>query len=248
MTSIGQLDQWLLFYAYSINPGVLGHLDRRFPLGWVALSLALAGAVLALSHWFCGYLRRELGESSWFGPAGHWRAVQQWFLIWYFASAWALYALIPLSGSARLVWLLWLALLGLLGLIDAQTAILPNELTLVLLLGGLLWQGPVLAHGLPPPDYVWGVLVGWAWPTGVNAWHQWRHRTIAIGQGDAKFLAALGAWLGLASLPVVWLVACTGVLVYTAVTWVMTGRWHSSVTFGPFLALGASAAMFLNYA
>ena len=217
-------------------------------LAWAVLGVAVALVVLWASRWCCACLRQEIGQS--FGPpeVEPLHGARVWFLIWFGVSAAALVVVLPLPEGVRFVWLLWLALLGLLGLIDAQMGLLPNELTLLLLISGLLWQGPALAHGLPPPQYVWGCLLGWALPFGTNALYQWRHQACAIGQGDAKLLAGLGAWLGVQALPLIWLVACAGVLVYTAAVWVLTRRRQSCVTFGPFLMIGATAAMILKYA
>jgi leader peptidase (prepilin peptidase)/N-methyltransferase len=60
-----------------------------------------------------------------------------------------------------------------------------------------------------------------------------------LGQGDAKLLAASGAWLGLAALPNVVLVAAIAGLGMAAVSW-LSGKAVTARTmlpFGPCLAL-----------
>ena len=64
------------------------------------------------------------------------------------------------------------------------------------------------------------------WPTG-------------LGQGDAKLFAAAVAWLGIAALPQVILLAA-GAALAMAAGFRLAGtrlRAHSAVPFGPFLAL-----------
>jgi leader peptidase (prepilin peptidase)/N-methyltransferase len=60
-----------------------------------------------------------------------------------------------------------------------------------------------------------------------------------LGQGDAKLLAAAGAWLGAVALPQVILVAALSALLVAAALR-LSGRTmhaHSALPFGPFLAL-----------
>ena len=61
-----------------------------------------------------------------------------------------------------------------------------------------------------------------------------------LGLGDVKFLAAAGIWVGVASLPVLLLVATLTALISAGVMQ-LAGRQlsgQSSLSFGPFLALG----------
>jgi leader peptidase (prepilin peptidase)/N-methyltransferase len=60
-----------------------------------------------------------------------------------------------------------------------------------------------------------------------------------LGGGDAKLLAASGAWLGTAALPLVVLFAAVAALM-AAVGLALAGlrlRAHTALPFGPFLAL-----------
>jgi len=170
-----------------------------------------------------------------------------WFAAWFVATAAGLIVLFHNLPTVLAVWLVWLVTLGLLGLIDARTGLLPNELTLLLLVSGLLWHAFDTDGWLPPPAFTWGAVLGYCAPKTLNAVHQCCTGRLVIGEGDAKFLAGLGAWLGLHALPLVWVIACVAVLVYTAVMWVAGHQRSSYVTFGPFLATGASGAVFLNH-
>ena len=84
---------------------------------------------------------------------------------------------------------------------------LPNRLTIPLILTGLLLNS---THTLNPlgfqfisfQDSIFGAAIGYA---GVRALHEfqlYRSGHTGIGLGDAKFLAALGAWFGWQSLPI----------------------------------------------
>ena len=84
---------------------------------------------------------------------------------------------------------------------------LPNRLTIPLILTGLLlnWTDTINQFGfhyISFQDSALGAALGYA---GVRALHEiqlYRSGRTGIGLGDAKFLAALGAWFGWQSLPV----------------------------------------------
>ena len=83
---------------------------------------------------------------------------------------------------------------------------LPNRLTIPLALTGLLLNSTNTLnqfglHFISFQDSVLGAAIGYA---GVRALHEiqlYRSGRTGIGLGDAKFLAALGAWFGWQSLP-----------------------------------------------
>ena len=83
---------------------------------------------------------------------------------------------------------------------------LPNRLTIPLILTGLLLNSSNTLnqlgfHFISFQDSVLGAAIGYA---GVRTLHDiqlYRSGRTGIGLGDAKFLAALGAWFGWQSLP-----------------------------------------------
>ncbi|HVY17111.1 MAG TPA: A24 family peptidase [Rhodopila sp.] len=121
--------------------------------------------------------------------------------------------------------------------IDLRTLTLPDCLTLPLVLTGLgamAWLNPA-----DLPNHALAAALGYLLLFGTA----WVYRVLrgrdGIGLGDAKLLAALGAWLGLESLPMVLFVgACLGLLAAIALR--LSGREVSAATaipFGPCLAL-----------
>ena len=94
-----------------------------------------------------------------------------------------------------------------LAIVDHRHNRLPNRLTIPLVLTGLLLNSTNTFNQLGLnfisfQDSVLGTVLGYA---GVRALHEiqfYRSGRAGIGLGDAKFLAALGAWFGWQSLPV----------------------------------------------
>jgi leader peptidase (prepilin peptidase)/N-methyltransferase len=138
-------------------------------------------------------------------------------------------------------WVLWASCafgwtLLALGLIDLRHMVLPDVLTLP-----LIAAGPVVAILAAPDavlDDVAGAAAGFAFFTLVAwAYRRWRGRE-GLGAGDAKLLAALGAWDGLSGLPsIVLLGSVTALAAVLALR--LAGRGASlqdRVPFGPALA------------
>jgi leader peptidase (prepilin peptidase)/N-methyltransferase len=127
-----------------------------------------------------------------------------------------------------------LALLAL-AWIDAETGLLPDALTLPLLWLGLLVN---LKYGFVAlPDAVLGAVAGY-----LILWSvYWGFRLCTgregMGYGDFKLLAAVGAWLGWATLPWVLLLASVGGLA-AALMLRTAGRLKPGepVSFGPCIA------------
>ena len=136
-----------------------------------------------------------------------------------------------LAASCLLGW-------GLLALawIDALTMRLPDFLTLPLILSGLaesLWCDP---NALT--DRALGAALGYTiFRVLASIYRRLRNRD-GLGEGDAKLLAAAGAWVGASMLADVVLAAAIGGLGFAAVLR-LTGKSMNSTTripFGPFLA------------
>lgn len=146
-------------------------------------------------------------------------------------------------GTALLGVMALLAFLIVLAAIDAQTQLLPDALTLPLLWLGLLCN---LSDSIVPLESaVIGAMAGY-----LSLWSlYWLFRILtgkeALGRGDFKLLAALGAWLGWQALPNLVLVAALSGLVATGLwRWRRGGDFEQPLAFGPWLALGGGVMLF----
>jgi leader peptidase (prepilin peptidase)/N-methyltransferase len=132
-----------------------------------------------------------------------------------------------------------------LGWIDLRCWLLPDELTLTLVLAGL-----AAAVAFDPDQLAGralGAALGYLSLVAVAAlYRRWRGRE-GLGRGDAKLLAASGAWLGVAALPQVVLYAALSALAAAAALRLAGIRLdaRSALPFGPFLAL-ATWALWLS--
>lgn len=148
----------------------------------------------------------------------------------------------PTLEAALVMGFLWTLLA--LAVIDVRTLLLPDRLTL-----GLLWVG-LLANALgywgvvSLPDAVLGAVAGYASLAAV-AWGYARLTgREGMGLGDAKLLAALGAWLGWMVLPLIVLLASLLALLVGGLA-LLRGRAnrHTALPFGPFLAVSGGLAI-----
>ncbi len=138
------------------------------------------------------------------------------------------------SGLAGLATLLFAYLLIAMTFIDADTQLLPDDLTLPLLWCGLLVN--VKATFVPLEEAVIGAAVGY-----LSLWSvYWLFKLVTgkegMGYGDFKLLAALGAWLGWKMLPLIILLsslvgAVVGIML---ILFAKHGR-HAPIPFGPYL-------------
>ena len=139
--------------------------------------------------------------------------------------------------------LVLLSFLLILARIDARTQLLPDRLTLPLLWAGLLFNLNEVYIALP--DAVAGAMAGY-----LALWSvYWLFRLLtgkeALGYGDFKLLAALGAWCGWQVLPQVLLLASASGLVWTLLQRLWTRQsLQQPLAFGPWLAL-AGGGIFL---
>jgi leader peptidase (prepilin peptidase)/N-methyltransferase len=150
--------------------------------------------------------------------------------------------------SAAVAWKFgfgWAAGLGLvftwmliaLTFIDADTTLLPDDLTLPLLWLGLLANLLGIFAPVTLQDAVMGAMAGY-----LVLWSiYWAFKLLTgkegMGYGDFKLLAALGAWMGWkALLPIVLLSSVVGAVVGVALI-VLAGRGREvPIPFGPYLA------------
>lgn len=145
-----------------------------------------------------------------------------------------------LKAVAALVLVLMLLVLA---WVDAETGLLPDLLTLPLLWLGLL----VNLNGafVPLHDAVLGAVAGYLLLWSVYWGFRLTTGREGLGYGDFKLLAALGAWLGWAVLPLVLLVSASlGLLAAACLR--LTGRMQAGdpLSFGPFLAVAGILALF----
>ncbi|MGI8841970.1 MAG: prepilin peptidase [Caulobacteraceae bacterium] len=149
--------------------------------------------------------------------------------------AWAWAATPPGSALALSLGLGWLLLI--LAVVDARIFRLPDRLTLPLLAAGL--AATFALPNAPIVDHLAGAVLGYAVLAAIG-WIFWRLRgEEALGLGDAKLLAAGGAWLGWRPLPSVLILACLLALAWVAVRAAGRGRatLRAHTAFGPPLCL-----------
>jgi len=160
------------------------------------------------------------------------------------AVAWHFGFTVPALCALLVTW----ALIALTG-IDIDHQLLPDDITLALLWGGLLAAvliGPIAGSTLPvaPRDAIIGATAGY-----LSLWfvfHAFRLVTgkEGMGYGDFKLYAALGAWLGWKVLPLVILLSAATGTVVGIVLIVSRGRDRQApMPFGPYLAAAGWLAM-----
>jgi leader peptidase (prepilin peptidase)/N-methyltransferase len=234
--------EWSLLLAAPFIGSFLGVIVRRLPDGlpiawsrshcdWCGVRLRPRDLVPIVS-WLASKGRcRSCGHSlSWFYPG-----------IELASTAVALVAALVNGGQGAWLdcllgwWLLTLAW------IDIRSWLLPDLLTLPLVVAGL-----AAAAAFDPEQLVQrslGAGLGYLSLLAIAALYRaLRHRE-GLGRGDAKLLAAAGAWVGAAALPQVILLAALSALAGAGCLWIAGFRLsaHSAIPFGPFLAFATWA-------
>lgn len=131
--------------------------------------------------------------------------------------------------------LIFIAALSVLALTDLKRRLLPNELTYGLIVAGAAFavigpRDPVMA--------VSGAAVAAAALGAVRAAWLWARGQEALGLGDVKMLAGVGAFVGPFALPeVVFWAAIAGLAIALAMT--LMGRRDPEIPFGAAMALSA---------
>ncbi len=213
---------------------IVRRLPEGLPIAWVRSRCDWCGAELRARHlvpilsWLaakgrCCYCHHTLG---WFYPG-----------IELAAAAVALAAVLFDGGQGA-----WLdCLLGwwllTLGWIDIRCWLLPDVLTLPLVVVGLV--AAALFDPEQLADRALGAALGYLSLLAVAALYRALRGRDGLGRGDAKLLAASGAWLGASALPQVILLAALSALAAAGCLWLAGARLgaHSALPFGPFLAL-----------
>ena len=132
---------------------------------------------------------------------------------------------------------------GLCGLsyIDWRTFRLPNIWTKSLIALGLAYNFHLALDVYP---YLLGALLGYAAFWSVETLYRLVRKREGLGRGDAKLLAAGGAWCGAWALPFIILIASSAGLIYVLAR-PREVRAEMKLAFGPFLAAGI-AVTFLS--
>lgn len=139
-----------------------------------------------------------------------------------------------LSWQALSSALFFTLLLGI-ALTDARAYTIPDEFSLGGLVAGLLLS--LAPGGISPLRSVAGVALGFGLLYAVAVVGEWVFRKPAMGGGDIKMMAMIGAFLGVPGvLLTLFLGALLGSVIFGPISW----RTGKLVPFGIFLALGAA--------
>jgi len=145
-----------------------------------------------------------------------------------------------LAGAAAL---LFIAIMVALTFIDADTQLLPDDLTLPLLWAGLLLN--VAGTFTSLPNAVIGATAGYLALWSVYWLFKLATGKEGMGYGDFKLLAAIGAWLGWTLLPLVILLSSlVGAVVGIALIVLAKHGRSVPIPFGPYLAAAGVIALF----
>ena len=138
----------------------------------------------------------------------------------------------------------WIALFAWASFIDLKSFVLPDWLTLPLILSGLVFNALSANNFCSDTDSLLGVLIGYGLIRLVDECYFKVKKQRGIGQGDAKLLAAIGAILGWQSIfPVLCCAAILGVVVGLSLIRFKRLTLQNRIPFGPFLSLFACAFM-----
>ena len=152
-------------------------------------------------------------------------------------------AFLPNVAAALAAMAFLLLLLGA-AAIDAETGFLPDAMVLPALWGALLTSIAGLSSA-PPGAAILGAAMGYGALRIVADGYALLRRREGLGRGDAKLLAAAGAWLGPLALPFVLLTASLAGLLAVALR---PGRpqGDDALRFGPYLAAGTALLVLID--
>lgn len=230
--------EWSLLLIAPFVGSFLGVVIRRLPDGapvvWGRSRCPCCATVLRvrdlvpLVSWAaaggrCRYCGRSIG---WFYPGIELAAV-------------AVAAVAVLMSRGQAAWLdcllgWWLLALG---WIDLRRWLLPDALTLPLIIAGLVAGAVFDPERLA--DRSLGAALGYLSLVAVAAVYRALRGREGLGRGDAKLLAAAGAWVGAAALPQVILLAALSALAAAGCLRLAGARIdaRTALPFGPFLAI-----------
>lgn len=144
--------------------------------------------------------------------------------------------------------IIYCLLLLILSFIDFKILQLPDELTLSLLWLGLLFN--TFNFYTKPSAAILGAALGYTSFFLISKIYLFLRKKEGLGQGDAKLLAALGAWLGWQILPIVILLASMINLSWAMVLFLKHKNTNSLKTryfpFGPALSFSGIIMLLIN--
>jgi leader peptidase (prepilin peptidase)/N-methyltransferase len=153
------------------------------------------------------------------------------FMIWHFGSG------LPGLGAMVFVWFLVA-----MTFIDADTQLLPDDLTLPLLWVGLLLN--IFSTFTSLESAIIGAVAGYLSLWSVYWLFKFTTGKEGMGYGDFKLLAALGAWMGWSMLPLIILLSSTvGAII--GISMIVLGKLGKGkpIPFGPYLAIAGLVAL-----
>jgi len=122
--------------------------------------------------------------------------------------------------------------------IDWRTFRLPNAITFPLIILGIAFNVFSDLRFTTPSSAFIGAFLGYGLLWALNTSYRLLKNRDGIGMGDAKLLAALGAWLGWSALPSILLMASvTGMLGGIILLKLHGHHLQKAFPFGPFLAI-----------
>lgn len=127
-------------------------------------------------------------------------------------------------------------------MIDADTQLLPDNITLPLLWLGLIINSQALF--VPLESALWGAVFGY-----LSLWSVYQLFKVltgkeGMGYGDFKLLAALGAWMGWQMLPIIIVLSSlVGAIVGIAMIIIRGKDKNIPIPFGPYLAIAGWIAL-----
>ena len=149
----------------------------------------------------------------------------------------SVYAAAHFGFSAQLIGALlftWI-IIGLI-FIDLDYQLLPDQLTLLLLWIGLLFS--IYSVFTDSHDAILGAAAGYLVFAIVQGAFKLVTGKVGMGQGDYKFLAGLGAYLGWQQLPIIILLASVTCIIFGVTHMALKNQWKSvPLPFGPYLAV-----------
>lgn len=120
--------------------------------------------------------------------------------------------------------------------IDLVTGLLPDRLTRPLLVVGLLFHA--FGGWVPFLDSMLGAALAYGLLRGVFGLYYWKTGRAGMGYGDFKLAAAIGAWLGALSVPMLLFIASSaGVLLGVIAQYAGKLDKGNAFPFGPFLSV-----------